>query len=65
MPLPIVLDFKLKGGGTKQYETTAAIWKDGRKSTVVEIRLPGKLKEVSLGAAWVPDSDRNNNRYKP
>lgn len=64
VPLPIVLDFKLKSGKTEHYETTAAIWKDGETSVEIEIRLADKLKEVNLGASWIPDSDRSNNRYK-
>lgn len=64
VPLPIILNFKLKSGKTERYETTADVWKEGKSSVEIELRLPDKLKEVNLGASWVPDSDRSNNRYK-
>ncbi|MBA3647098.1 MAG: M1 family metallopeptidase [Chitinophagales bacterium] len=61
IPVPVYLEFILQNNAIVKFNSTAAIWQDGKKEFTVEEQLPGKLKEIKLGNSFIPDTNKKDN----
>lgn len=63
LPLPIDLTVKLADGSEQQFHETAAVWKNGKVSFVLEKAFAQPVREIKLGSSRVPDVNPKNNTW--
>lgn len=64
MPVPIHLRISFADGTDEIIYHSADIWKDGKEALEIKRKFPEKVIGMSLGASYIPDSNRRDNSYK-
>lgn len=63
-PLPIDVEITFADGSTEKIHKTIEAWKSGNKTVVLSTKSPKKIKKVTLGSTYVPDSNKKNNVFE-
>lgn len=61
LPTPIYLDLTYEDGSTERLHRGADAWREGKTQLTIPAQVGKSLKNLTLGAPTVPDTDRKNN----
>ncbi|MBL7886183.1 MAG: M1 family metallopeptidase [Flavobacterium sp.] len=60
-PLPIDVEITFADGSKEKIHKTIEAWKNGNKTVIVSTKSNKKIKKVTLGSTYVPDSNKKDN----
>ena len=63
-PLPIDVEITFADGTTEKIHKTVEVWKSGTKTVVLSTKSTKKVKKVTLGSTYVPDSNKKDNVFE-
>ncbi len=63
-PLPIDVEITFADGTTEKIHKTVEAWKNGNKTIVLSTKSTKKIKKVTLGSTYVPDSNKKDNVFE-
>lgn len=63
-PLPIDVEITFADGTTEKIHKTVEAWKSGNKTVVLSTKNNKKIKKVTLGSTYVPDSNKKDNVFE-
>ena len=63
-PLPIDVEITFVDGSTEKMHKTVEAWKSGNKTVVLSTKSNKKIKKVTLGSTYVPDSNKKDNVFE-
>lgn len=63
-PLPIDVEITFADGSTEKIHKTVEAWKSGNKTIVLSTKNNKKIKKVTLGSTYVPDSNKKDNVFE-
>lgn len=63
-PLPIDVEITFADGSTEKMHKTVEAWKSGTKTVVLSTKSNKKIKKVTLGSTYVPDSNKKDNVFE-
>ena len=62
-PLPIDVEITFEDGSIEKMHKTIEAWKSGTKTVVLSTKSNKKIKKVTLGSTYVPDSNKKDNVF--
>ena len=63
LPLPVRIRVTLENGQIQPYTFPASIWKAGNDEFTVKLKMPVRIKNITLGDDYVPDKYKDNNTW--
>jgi len=63
MPVPLNLKYVYEDGTSEEVKRPVSIWKGGIKEYSVEFKPAKKVDRIELGANYIPDVNKANNKY--
>ena len=63
-PLPIDVTITFTDGSSEKIHNSIVAWKSGNTTVVLTVKGNKKIKKVTLGSTYIPDSNKKDNVFE-